>query len=126
MRHFVLRLIINAIALFAATQVGIPGLRFDGDWKTIAIVALIFGLVNALIRPLLAVLTCPLILLTLGLFTLVINALMLALTGWFAQQFNLGFFVDGFWAAFVGALVVSIVSWALALLVGDKRDWKNR
>jgi putative membrane protein len=122
MRNLLLRLVINAIALFAATQVGIPGLRFDGDWKTIVVVAFIFGLVNALIRPLLALLTCPLILLTLGLFTLVINALMLALTGWLAQQFNLGFTVDGFWAAFVGALVVSLVSWALTLVTGEERE----
>ncbi|MBM3128874.1 MAG: phage holin family protein [Chloroflexi bacterium] len=122
MRSFLLRLIINAVALFAATQVGISGLRFDGDWKTLAIVALIFGVVNALIRPLLTILTCPLILLTLGLFTLVINAAMLALTGWFAEQFKLGFVVDGFWAAFVGGLVVSIVSWALALLIGGERE----
>lgn len=120
MRNLLLRLIINAVALFAATQVGIPGLHFEGDWKTLVIVALIFGLVNALIRPLLTVLTCPLILLTLGLFTLVINAAMLALTGWIAEQLRLGFVVDGFWAAFVGALVVSIVSWALALLIGDR------
>ena len=126
MRHLILRFIINAIALFAATQVGIPGLRFDGDWKTIVVVAFIFGLVNALIRPLLALLTCPLILLTLGLFTLVVNAAMLALTGWLAQQFNLGFVVDGFWAAFVGALVVSIVSWALALVVGEEHEHKRR
>lgn len=125
MRQFLLRLIINAVALFAATQVGIPGLRFDGDWKTLVIVALIFGVVNALIRPLLTVLTCPLILLTLGLFTLVINAAMLALTGWFAQQFNLGLVVDGFWAAFVGALVISIVSWALTLLVGEESERKR-
>ena len=122
MRHLLLRLIVNAIALFAATQVGIPGLRFDGDWKTIVVVAFIFGLVNALIRPLLMLLTCPLVLLTLGLFTLVINALMLALTGWLAQQFNLGFVVDGFWAAFVGALVVSIVSWVLTLLIRDEDE----
>jgi putative membrane protein len=126
MRHLLLRLIINAIALFVATQVGIPGLRFDCDWKTIAVVAFIFGLVNALIRPLLALLTCPLILLTLGLFTLVINALMLALTGWFAEQFKLGFVVDGFWAAFIGALVVSIVSWALTLAVGEEHEHKRR
>jgi len=122
MRYLILRLIINAIALFAATQVGVPGLRFDGDWKTIVVVAFIFGLVNALIRPLLTLLTCPLVLLTLGLFTLVINALMLALTGWFAEQFHLGFVVDGFWAAFVGALVVSVVSWALTLIVGEGRE----
>jgi putative membrane protein len=121
MRHLLLRLIINAIALFAATQIGIPGLRFDGDWKTLVIVAFIFGLVNALIRPILTLLTCPLILLTLGLFTLVINAAMLALTGWIATQLQLGFVVDGFWAAFVGALVVSVVSWLLALLVKEEQ-----
>ena len=122
MRHLLLRLIVNAIALFAATQIGIPGLRFDGDWKTIVVVAFIFGLVNALIRPLLTLLTCPLVLLTLGLFTLVINALMLALTGWLAEQAHLGFVVDGFWAAFVGALVVSIVSWVLTLLIRDEDE----
>lgn len=119
MRYLILRLIINAIALFVATQVGIAGLSFTGDWKTIVLVAFIFGLVNALIRPLLTILTCPLIVLTFGLFTFVVNAVMLALTGWIAEQLHLGFVVDGFWAAFLGALVVSIVSWALTLLIHD-------
>jgi len=119
MRNILLRLIINAIGLYAATQVGIPGLRFDGDWKTIVVVALIFGLVNALVRPILALLTCPLMALTLGLFTFVINALMLALTGWIAEQLHLGFVVDGFAAAFIGALVVSVVSFVLTLLIRD-------
>lgn len=114
-----LRLVINAIALYVATLAGIPGLRFDGDWKTLLVVALIFGLVNALVRPLLTVLTCPLMVLTLGLFTFVINALMLALTGWIAQQMNLGFTVDGFWAALVGSIVISIVSFVLTLFVRD-------
>ncbi len=126
MRHLLLRLIINAIALFVATQAGIPGLRFDGDWKTIVVVAFIFGLVNALVRPILAFLTCPLIALTLGLFTFVINALMLALTGWIAQQLNLGFVVDGFAAAFVGALITTLVSFVLTLLIRDEREWRRR
>jgi putative membrane protein len=121
-----LRLIINAIALYAATVVGIPGLRFDGDWKTLVVVALIFGLVNALVRPLLTVLTCPLMILTLGLFTFVINALMLALTGWIAQQLNLGFLVDGFWAALVGSIVISIVSFVLTLFVRDGLNEHHR
>ncbi len=124
MRNLILRLIINAIALFAATQVGIPGLSFEGNWVTMVVVAFIFGLVNALIRPLLTLLTCPLIILTFGLFTLIVNAVMLALTGWIAGQAGLGFTVDGFWAAFVGALVVSIVSWALSLLI--REDWRER
>jgi putative membrane protein len=124
MGHIILRLIINAIALYAATQVGIPGLSFHGDWTTIAVVALIFGLVNALIRPLLTLLTCPLILITFGLFTFIVNAIMLALTGWIAGQFGLGFIVEGFWAAFLGALVVSIVSWALTLFIREEnRGW---
>lgn len=119
MRNLILRLVINAIALYAATQIGIPGLSFKGEWYTMLIVAFIFGLVNALIRPLLTVLTCPLIALTFGLFTFIINAVMLALTGWLAGQLGLGFMVDGFWAALVGALVVSIVSWALTLFIRE-------
>ena len=126
MRSLLLRLIINAAGLYAATQVGIQGLRFDGDWKTLVVVALIFGVVNALVRPLLAFLTCPLMALTLGLFTFVVNALMLALTGWIAQQLDLGFVVDGFWAAFLGALVVSVVSFVLTLVLGDDRDHSRR
>lgn len=127
MRHILLRLIINAIALYVATQVGITGLSFTGDWTTIALVAFIFGLVNALIRPLLTILTCPLIVLTFGLFTFVVNAVMLALTGWIAERLHLGFVVDGFWAAFLGALVASIVSWALTLLIhGEEGHWQTR
>ncbi len=122
MRNILIRLIINAVALYVATQVGINGLSFKGDWTTIAIVAFIFGLVNALVRPLLTILTCPLMMLTLGLFTLVINALMLALTGWIAAYFHLGFVVDGFWAAFLGALVVSIVSFVLTLILREDNE----
>ncbi len=126
MRNILIRLIINAIALYVATQVGITGLSFKGDWTTIAIVAFIFGLVNALVRPLLTLLTCPLLILTLGLFTLIINALMLALTGWIAAYFHLGFVVDGFWAAFIGALVVSIVSFVLTLVLREDDDSHDR
>jgi putative membrane protein len=126
MRSLVLRLIINAISLYAATWVGIPGLRFDGDWKTIVVVALIFGIVNALVRPILTVLTCPLMLLTLGLFTFIINALMLALTGWIAQQLNLGFTVDGFWAALLGSLVISIVSFILTMFIREEAGSHQR
>jgi putative membrane protein len=119
MRNLLIRLIINAIALFVATRVGIPGLSFEGNWTTIAIVALIFGAVNALIRPLLMMLTCPLMLLTFGLFTFIVNAVMLALTGWLAGQFGLGFHVADFTAAFLGAVVVTVVSWALTLLIRE-------
>ncbi|MDE3088953.1 MAG: phage holin family protein [Chloroflexota bacterium] len=118
MGYLLIRLIINAIALYAATRI-VPGLTFDGHWTTIALVAFIFGVVNALVRPLIEVLTCPLILLTLGLFTFVINALMLLLTGWIADQFGLGFHVAGFVPALIGALVVSLVSFVLNLVVTE-------
>ncbi len=122
MRSLVLRLISNAIGLYIAAQI-VPGLAFrSGDWGTIIIVAFIFGLVNALVRPVLALLTCPLLILTLGLFTFVLNALMLALTGWIAQQLELGFTVDGFWAAFVGALVISVVSFVLTMLIREEDE----
>lgn len=120
-----LRLVVNAIALYVATlpQLNI-GVKFTtGEWWQIAVVAFIFGLANAIIRPILKFLTCPLILLTLGLFTLVINALMLWLTAWISTNvFALGFEVNGFWAAFVGALVVSIVSFVLNLVVREAED----
>jgi putative membrane protein len=120
MRHLLLRLIFNAIGLYVATQI-VPGISITpGDWVTLVIVAFIFGLVNALVRPVLAFLTCPLMALTLGLFTFVINALMLALTGWIAEQLHLGFRVDGFAAAFVGAVVVSVVSLVLTLLIREQ------
>ncbi len=116
MIYLLIRLIINAIALYVATLF-VPGLTFDGHWTTLAVVAFIFGLVNALVRPLLELLTCPLILLTLGLFTLVINALLLMLTGWVAGQLNLGFHVNDFVAAFIGALVISIISFLLNMFL---------
>ena len=90
----------------------------------VASVALLFGLVNSFLRPLLKLLTCPLILMTLGFFTLVINALMLMLTGWLSSQFGLGFHVDGFWAAFVGGLIVGLVSLVLSLVVHEDEKQK--
>lgn len=113
------RLVINAVALFVATKI-VPGIAFTGDWVTLAVVAVIFGIVNALVRPLLAVLTCPLIILTLGLFTFIVNALMLALTSWIADQLRLGFHVNGFAAALLGAIVISIISFVLTLFIREE------
>ncbi len=122
MRSLILRLFVNAVALFIAARI-VPGIAFsEGDWTTILFVAFIFGLVNALVAPLLKMLTCPLILLTLGLFTFIINALMLMLTSALAQALRLGFRVEDFGAAFFGALVVSIVSFVLSWLVKEKGD----
>ncbi len=122
MRSLIFRLLINAVALFAAARL-VPGIAFtEGDWTTIIFVALIFGVVNALVAPVFKLLTCPVILLTLGLFTFVINALMLMLTAWIAGLFNLGFVVNGFGAAFIGALIISIISFLLSWLVKEDND----
>ena len=119
--HLLLRWLINAVALLVAAWL-VPGIRLaaagrgatDNDWVTLALVALLFGVINAVIRPLVILLSLPLEILTLGLFTFVINALMLLLTSGIAQRLHLGFRVDGFWPAFVGALVISLVSFLLS------------
>ena len=115
---------INAVALAVAVWL-LDGLDVTGEsaWLTLALVALIFGLVNALIRPLVKLLTCLINVLTLGLFTLVINAAMLWLSGWIAGQFALGFEVRNFWWALLGALIISVVSFVLNLIFkSDRKD----
>jgi putative membrane protein len=111
---------INALALGAAVWL-VPGIYVEDQnaWAAVALMAVIFGLVNALIRPLVRFLTCLINVITLGLFTLVVNALMLWLSGWIAQQLNVGFRVDGFIAAFLGALLISFVSFVLSLFFRD-------
>jgi putative membrane protein len=121
MLRLLVRWLVATVAIFVAVKL-LPGLRFVGPWWELALVALIFGLVNALVRPLLKLLTCPLIILTLGLFTLIINAAMLGLTAWLAEAFGIRFSVDGFWPAFWGALVISLVSFLLNLLVGEDEE----
>lgn len=121
MRNLLVRWIINAVALGVAVSL-VPRIYVDGGWQVLAVVALIFGLVNALIRPLVTLLTCPLIILTLGLFTLVINAGMLLLASWLAGQVGVGFFIDGFWPAFWGALIISIVSALLSVVLKGERE----
>lgn len=111
-----LRLGINAAALWLAAQ-WVRGIEIEG-WPSLLATAAIFGVVNALIKPVAYALGCPLIILTLGLFTLIINAAMLALTAWIAGLFDLSVRVDGFWAALLGALLVSFVSVVLSTFVG--------
>ncbi len=118
MRALVLRWLISSLAIFAAVYI-VPGITYDGPGWGIGLVALLFGLVNALLRPILTLLTCPLVLLTLGLFTFVINALLLLATERIAQTFGINFLIDSFWAAFFGGLVVSLVSTLLSWLAGD-------
>jgi putative membrane protein len=116
--RFVLRLLINAAALWAATRI-VPGVTYSGDGVALFAVALVFGLLNALLRPILAFLSCPLLILTLGLFTFVINAVILLLTSALSGSLGIGFHVAGFWPAFLGALVVSVVSVLLSIFVRD-------
>ena len=98
----------------------VPGLDFTGGPGRLFMVAAVFGIINSTLRPLLTILTCPLIVVTLGLFTLVINALMVLATGRLSESWNLGFTVSGFWAAFFGGLVVGLVSVVLSLGIGNK------
>jgi putative membrane protein len=119
MRFFV-RLFVNAAALWVATEI-VPGVTFAGGPMPLLGVALVFGVVNALIRPVAKILTFPLIILTLGIFALIINGLMLWLTSSLSAALGLGFHVSGFWAAFWGALVVSLVSTILSLLIADSK-----
>jgi putative membrane protein len=116
--RFLLRLLINAAALWVAVQI-VPGITYSGDWAPFFGVALVFGLVNAFIRPLVKLLTLPIIFLTLGLFALVVNGMMLWLTGYLSSGLGMHFQVDGCWTAVLGALVVSIVSALLSTFLVD-------
>jgi putative membrane protein len=111
---FALRLLINAAALWVAIEI-VPGVSYSGGWMPFVFLALLFGVINSTLRPLAKILTFPLILVTLGLFALVVNGLMFWLVGAIAAALAIDFRVGGFWAAFWGALVVSIVSTLLSI-----------
>lgn len=123
--NILIRWVIVSLALFVAAWL-VPGIRVEGNaWIVYATMAVILGLVNAIVRPVLKFLTCPLIILTLGVFVLVINGLTLWLASAIAVNwFHVRFYVDGFWSAFLGALIVSVVSVVLSALV--KKDQKDR
>jgi putative membrane protein len=116
----VLRVLINAAALWVAASF-VPGIHAGGIGSILAL-ALVFGIVNALVRPFLTLLSCPIILLTLGLFTLVLNALMLMFAAWLGRRLGIDFAVDGFWPAFLGALIVSVVSTLLSWMLIAKTE----
>ena len=125
MTKLLFRWAINAVALYAAVRL-VPGINFDGGWSGLLLVALLFGLLNALVRPFLKLLSFPFILLSLGLFTLVINTFMLMLTSWLGQGLDLGLSVDGFWPALLGSLVISFVSMVLSLLLHDELKGRRK
>ncbi|QOV37144.1 phage holin family protein [Streptomyces ferrugineus] len=123
MKNFVVKTIANAGALAVAVWL-LDKITLTGDSTgkkvgTLILVALIFGLVNFVVKPIVKLLSLPLLILTLGLFTLIVNALMLLLTSWLADKFDLSFHVEGFWTAVLGGLIISIVSWALHVLLPD-------
>jgi putative membrane protein len=124
--RLIVRLLATAVALAVAAwlvdgiSVG-PGTDTERA-LTLLGVAVIFGLVNAIVRPILRLLTLPLVVLTLGLFLLVLNALMLLLTEWIAEQFDLAFQVDGFWSAVLGALIITVVSFLINIVVPDRYE----
>ncbi|CAM5232146.1 MULTISPECIES: phage holin family protein [unclassified Streptomyces] len=123
MKNFLVKTIANAGALAVAVwlldKITLTGGSTGEKAVTLIVVALVFGLVNMVVKPIVQVLTFPLFILTLGLFTLVVNALMLLLTSWVADKLDLSFHVDGFWTAVLGALIISIVSWALNAFLPD-------
>jgi putative membrane protein len=118
--RFLIRLLITAAALWVAVHL-VDGIDYTGPPLHLLVVALVFGVVNAVVRPLLVMLTCPLIALTLGLFVFVLNALMLLLTSALSGALGLGFHVNGFVPAFLGGLVVGITSAVLNLVVADEK-----
>jgi putative membrane protein len=131
MRHavrvgIVLRIVLNAVAVWVATLivggVDVTARTTAGEIGTVLVVGAIFGVVNAVIKPVAKLLSLPLIILTLGLFALVVNALLFWLTAEVSSGLGAPFEVDGFWAAFWGAIVVSLVSWLLSLVVKDPGD----
>ncbi|MFI8188432.1 phage holin family protein [Streptomyces sp. NPDC085946] len=124
MMNFLVKTIANAGALAVAVwlldKITLTGDSTGRKTGTLILVALIFGLVNVLVKPVVKLLSLPLLILTLGLFTLVVNALMLLLTSWLADVLDLSFHVEGFWTAVVGGLIISVVSWALNVVLPDK------
>lgn len=121
MTKFVIRWVINVIALYAAIWL-VQGIDFQGNWTGVLWLALIIGLLNALVRPLLKFLTCPLIILTLGFFTLIVNTFLFWLTSIIGQSFGFGLMIDSpvWWNSFLGALVISIVSVVLSIFFKDE------
>ncbi|MFE9092692.1 phage holin family protein [Streptomyces sp. NPDC007264] len=124
MKNFVVKTIANAGALAVAVwildKITLTGSSTGKKVGTLLVVALLFGLVNFLVKPIMKVLTFPLFILTLGLITLVVNALMLLLTSWLAGKLDLSFHVEGFWTAVLGGLIISVVSWALHVVLPDE------
>ncbi|MEU9835126.1 phage holin family protein [Streptosporangium sp. NPDC048047] len=121
--RIIIKIVAVAAALWVATQL-VHGIKVSASTTaaeigTLLAVALVFGVVNAVLKPIIKTVGCAFYVLTLGLFALVVNAGLLLLTSWLAKQFHLAFHVSGFWAAFWGAIIIGLVSWLLDLVLGD-------
>ncbi|MGX2995931.1 phage holin family protein [Streptomyces sp. JNUCC 64] len=123
MMNFLVKTLANAgalaVAIWLLDKITLTGDSTGAKALTLIVVALIFGLVNIVVKPVVKILTFPLFILTLGLITLVVNALMLLLTSWVSDALDVGFHVDGFWTAVFGGLIISVVSWALNVVLPD-------
>ena len=120
MTYLILRIMINALSIAVAVKV-IAGITFTGEWWKMIVIGAFFGIVNSFLKPLITLFAFPLILVTLGLFTLIVNTLMLIITVQLSEPFQLGLQIQGFWPAFKGALIISIVSMLLSWLTGLKK-----
>ena len=123
---FAIRTVVVAVALWVAVAL-VPGIALGSSTTpagigTLVVVALIFGVVNAVVKPIVKIVGCAFYILTLGLISFVVNALLFLLVGWIARQLQLPFTVDGFWAAFWGAIVVGVVSFVLHVAIPDRLD----
>jgi putative membrane protein len=123
---FLVRTLVTAVALWVATA-ALDGIALTGSNNgervlTLIVVAAIFGVVNAVLKPIIKIFGCVFYILTLGLFALVVNALLFLLVSWICGVLKLPFHVDGFWSAFWGAIIVGIVSWLINLVVPDRRS----
>jgi len=123
---FLIRVLINGVAIWLATILlsGLDVVGYDSNWEHVAIIgliALVFGVVNAIVKPIVAFLSIPLYILTLGLFTLVVNALMLLLTAWVTEFTDWGLRIDDFWTAVLGGLIISVVSFGLSLAIPESK-----
>ena len=121
---FLVRALVTAVALWVSTAldgISLTGSSTVGKVLTLIVVAIIFGVVNAVLKPIIKILGCILYILTLGLFALVVNAALFLFVSWICGLLNLPFHVDGFWSAFWGAIIVGVVSWLINLVIPDRR-----
>ena len=125
MTYLILRIMINALSIAIAVKI-VDGIVFAGEWWKMILVGAVFGIVNSFLKPLITFFTLPLIILSLGLFTLIVNTVMLLITVSLSGPLELGLQIHGFWPAFKGALIISVVSMVLSWITGLKKIKSHR